>query len=185
MHSKFSWSFREVRRQNTCQYLLNRAETLKGIGDYPASIADLTALIKSYGTEKIVIPIERRGQLLGLQSGSGNSAPRHHFRTEQTVAPGHSRLHGSSRRETRRQPGRPYGNLGYGAPPCWRGKHFRDRSGYRKAEVDAERIRLLNPHEQMFNAGIAKTFEWVHYRRGLYAFGRRTTPRPLPTRRRN
>jgi hypothetical protein len=54
-------SFREVRRQNTCQYLLNRAEALKGIGDYPASIADLTALIKSYGTEKIVIPIDVEG----------------------------------------------------------------------------------------------------------------------------
>jgi tetratricopeptide (TPR) repeat protein len=42
--------------------------------------------------------------------------------------------------------------------------------GYRRPAVDAKTDRLLAVREQVFNAGMAKTFEWAHYRRALCAF---------------
>ena len=159
----------QLRRQHTTRYQLNRAEALKAIGDYPASIADLTAVIESYGTEKIEIPVDVDGsfsvssQVVATQRRAiafelSKQLPQAiaDYTAILGVKPDDSldSLLAISEKARRR-----VGAANIFATLC----------GYRNAEVDAEKARLRGVRQQVFNAGMAKTFEWAHYRRGLCA----------------
>jgi tetratricopeptide (TPR) repeat protein len=50
------------------------------------------------------------------------------------------------------------------------GTSFATVFGYRTAAVDAKSARIRAMREQVFNAGMAKTFAWAHHRRGACAY---------------
>jgi tetratricopeptide (TPR) repeat protein len=163
-------SFPELQRRYTCQYRLNRAEALQATGDYPAAIADLTAVIKSYGTEKVevsvaddgsfsvsyqVLAVERRAVVFELN----NQLPQAMADYSVLIAAKPDFNQGAFFAildKARRR---------YGASSS-----VATVLGYRKTAVDAETDRLLDVRKQVFNAGMAKTFEWAYYRRALCAF---------------